>query len=460
MDASLAETKQSVESQIEVATIQLRSLRHQASIKGEELDRLLDSGRRYQILGDICESLDKLEELGATSLFWGENKPQHECDQQLKDARKIILHFQQQVEETERNKNEIDEQAQEKIEFITDLNYQLEEILEEEELRKSDYIVERDVKEITYRPLLMPWATRKEDQRRYYKSLGSVLLLLVCLNLLLIFWELPDLSQEPVEVPEYLVEMVKKTKPKPQPPVEKPKPKEEKEEEKKMAENEKKPKPTPKPTPEQKNAARKKAEASGVLAFKDSFEDLLEDDVDQKLGAAANIRNNASSARGDSSRTLVMSQARQTSGGINNATISRGIGGNAGEQLGTGISFSRVDSAIGTDMVADDRPLSDGVGPTRTDEEIQIVFDRYKAALYRIYNRELRKNPLLKGKMVLRIIIEPDGSVSLVKLESSNMDAPGLASGVVNRVTRFNFGPKEGVPQITILYPIDFLPAA
>jgi hypothetical protein len=30
---------------------------------------------------------------------------------------------------------------------------------------------------------------------------------------------------------------------------------------------------------------------------------------------------------------------------------------------------------------------------------------------------------------------------------------------IVARVKRFNFGPKDGVPAITILYPIDFLPA-
>nr|WP_233710199.1 AgmX/PglI C-terminal domain-containing protein [Aestuariicella albida] len=111
-------------------------------------------------------------------------------------------------------------------------------------------------------------------------------------------------------------------------------------------------------------------------------------------------------------------------------------------------------------MIADDRPLSDGVGPTRTDEEIQIVFDRYKAALYRIYNRELRKDPTLKGKMVLRITIEPDGSVSVASVESTNMASQTLEKGVLARVGRFNFGPKDGVPVITILYPIDFLPAA
>jgi TonB family protein len=87
------------------------------------------------------------------------------------------------------------------------------------------------------------------------------------------------------------------------------------------------------------------------------------------------------------------------------------------------------------------------------------VFDRYKASFYRLYNRELRKNPSLQGKMVLRLTIEPDGSVSMCKLQSTDMDAPDLANEVVDRVKTINFGPKEGVQAVTIVYPIDFLPA-
>ena len=54
------------------------------------------------------------------------------------------------------------------------------------------------------------------------------------------------------------------------------------------------------------------------------------------------------------------------------------------------------------------------------------MFDRYKAALYRLYNRELRKDPSLRGQMVLRLTIEPDGSVSMCELQASDMNAPEL----------------------------------
>ena len=80
--------------------------------------------------------------------------------------------------------------------------------------------------------------------------------------------------------------------------------------------------------------------------------------------------------------------------------------------------------------------------------------------MYRIYKRQLRKKPALQGKMVLRLTIQPDGSVTACSVDSSDMDSPDLDTKIAARVKKFNFGAKEGVPTITILYPIDFLPAS
>jgi hypothetical protein len=123
-----------------------------------------------------------------------------------------------------------------------------------------------------------------------------------------------------------------------------------------------------------------------------------------------------------------------------------------------GAALTQASSNI-TAVGPGDRPLSNGPGLARTDEEIQIVFDRYKSALYRLYNRELRKDPTLQGQMILRLTIEPDGSVSFCQLHATDMKAPDLVAQVVDRVKGFDFGAKE-VPAITIVYPIDFLPAA
>ena len=40
------------------------------------------------------------------------------------------------------------------------------------------------------------------------------------------------------------------------------------------------------------------------------------------------------------------------------------------------------------------------------------------------------------------------------------MDAPVLADQVVSRVLTFDFGAKQDIVAMTIIYPIDFLPAA
>ena len=45
-------------------------------------------------------------------------------------------------------------------------------------------------------------------------------------------------------------------------------------------------------------------------------------------------------------------------------------------------------------------------------------------------------------------------------VDSSDMESPDLDKKIAAMVNKFNFGAKEGVPSITILYPIDFLPAS
>ncbi len=126
---------------------------------------------------------------------------------------------------------------------------------------------------------------------------------------------------------------------------------------------------------------------------------------------------------------MLTTNAPGSSGGINLAALSRnaGGGGGGGGSGGAikGVQVGRATSSIGGVGTAD-RPLASGARASRTDEEIQIVFDRYKAALYRLYNRELRKDPSLRGQMVLRLTIEPDGSVSMCQLQASDMNAPEL----------------------------------
>jgi outer membrane biosynthesis protein TonB len=202
---------------------------------------------------------------------------------------------------------------------------------------------------------------------------------------------------------------------------------------------------------------REQVKSKGILAFRDSFANRANIRPMAQLGSQANMNSAGEDAIGRPERLMVTSSAPGSSGGINLSNISRNVGG-GGEGM-EGVALSRVASSIGGGD-GPDRPFAGGAMAGRTDEEIQIVFDRYKAALYRLYNRELRKDPTLRGQLVLQLTIEPDGSVSLCRLHSSDMKAATLAQQVVQRVLTFDFGAKEDIVAMTIIYPIDFLPAA
>jgi hypothetical protein len=206
---------------------------------------------------------------------------------------------------------------------------------------------------------------------------------------------------------------------------------------------------------------------AGILAFKDQFASLAQDKITPRLGTDAHY-GDAVDVGTASSRSALTTNTPGSSGGIDPGSLSRNVGGGGGRGGGgggnggmPGVRLARATSSIAGIGGGDgDRPKAhSGPGASRTDEEIQIVFDRYKAAFYRDYNRELRRNPTLQGKMVLRLTIEPDGAVSMCVLQSTDMDAPDLVAQVVGRVKTINFGAKDGVKAVTIVYPIDFLPA-
>jgi outer membrane biosynthesis protein TonB len=346
------------------------------------------------------------------------------------------------------------------------------ELKEREEELREEWVIEREVSTTAQQPTTMPWTRGGEDDHRFRRSLGSSLAAALLLGMLLPLIDLPlPEPSEIAEVPERLVELIRRDRPAPPPPVaealqpQEPEP---------LLEPEPEPEPEPVvadqrpaetaapaevPAPEE--PPRPSARSSGILAFRESFSSLAANRPSARLGSDARVSNAGDAAVGRPERSMVASQAPGSSGGINLASLSRDVGGGdggGGAQI-AGVATTRVASTIGPGG-GGDRPLAgSGAMAGRTDEEIQIVFDRYKASLYRLYNRELRQDPTLRGQMVLRLTIEPDGTVSMCELDSTDMSAPELVRQVLERVRTFDFGAKD-VARITIVYPIDFLPAA
>ena len=155
---------------------------------------------------------------------------------------------------------------------------------------------------------------------------------------------------------------------------------------------------------------------------------------------------------------MITSKAGAGSGGITTANGSRGFGTGAG-------SLTGHDTTAVTSQIA--RGGLDQRGPTRTGnsgkaarsrEEIELVFDRNKGAIYALYSRELRDKPELQGKLVLEFTIAPSGEVTMCRVVSSELNDPELERKIIARVRLFRFEPKD-VESITTTKPIDFFPA-
>lgn len=424
-----------------------------------QLEALSGERNQHRLLHEVCDALGELGKLGAAQLFWGNREAAAKGEDQLGRVRERVTAFEKRVGEMEARRQSIREQidkAQYRVGLIED---ELFEAQEEEERLRQEWIVEREITGLHSRPLVMPWTWGGEDDRRFQKSLLSTLAVCFLLALIISLISLPLVQTPEALEPEQVLHITMAQLPRPPPPpkVLPPKPQVQKPVEKPTPQLAQKP-PTEEPvkpaveTPEPPKPA-------GLMVFKQQLAALAQAQVNPALGAQASI-NNANTSVGRPERAMLTSSAPGSSGGINLAAVSRGLGPGGGSERNAirGGALTQASSGIGTGAAAS-RPVSGGPGPGRTDEEIQIVFDRHKAQLYRLYNLELRRDPTLQGKIILRLTIEPDGSVSMCMLHGSNMNAPELAAQVVDRVKGFNFGAKV-VPAVTIIYPIDFLPAA
>lgn len=308
--------------------------------------------------------------------------------------------------------------------------------------------------------LTLPWSISAEDERRFRKVLITVLLLTIVLGVAI---PLLPLVKKPIEkeieLPPRVAKLIfeKHVEPKPRPkpkPVEKPKPKPEANK-KPLPKKKTAPKvvnkvPAEKPKVDAIEQARKKASSAGLLAMQDSLADLRDQSVDELRGAKR-LSNNGSSAR-KTERALITSKVGNGSQGIRTAAMSRDTGST---QLAARTA-TEVKSSISTASANSKRRNSKTA--SRSIEEIQVVFDRNKSAIYSLYNRALRKDPSLQGKLVLKLTIAPSGKITAIDLVSSELGDTALERKLLQRIKMFNFGAKQ-VDAVTLTYPIDFLPA-
>ncbi|MGD1977686.1 MAG: hypothetical protein PVG57_08995, partial [Gammaproteobacteria bacterium] len=219
MDTLEIQDQQTLRAQLAEANGKLDSLIGDLRSIDDELEALATERRQYELLRQACDSLDELSELGAAEMFWGD-RAEHE-----KGARNIVR-VRQSLDEFEHRLNEIEGRRGAAMEAVREVQAAIEileddlfDAQEQEERRKLEWIVEREISELPARQQVMPWTRGGEDDRRFNKSLAASLLISVLLGLLLPQIDLPlPEPWEVVDVPERLAKLVREERPPPPPP--------------------------------------------------------------------------------------------------------------------------------------------------------------------------------------------------------------------------------------------------
>ena len=170
--------------------------------------------------------------------------------------------------------------------------------------------------------------------------------------------------------------------------------------------------------------------------------------VSDVLGEAANTQTNFDKVMGDldglrksgkSSAGSLLNQGtgrrsqkgtRSTTGGSIDSLVS-------GKQQVSSAAIQRKGNIVVEQVssIADERGIK---SESRDPDKVSEIINGHNSSIQYCYQRELRKNQDLKGKLVVRFTVTPAGKVSEVKIVSSTLNNSRIERCVITRIRRWD----------------------
>lgn len=300
------------------------------------------------------------------------------------------------------------------------------------------------------------------EDKRFYQLLWLGLLLWLVFAVLVPALQVPERSREVQEqLPPTLARVMLEQKQAPPPPEPEP-----------MPEQKAEPKPEPDVKPEPVAAAaepvtpdpqqaRKQAEQAGLLAMRDELAALRQSF--QLDNTAPQLKSRGEQQATQVERTLLRNEAQQRFASAEAAAAAGDIVRSELADTGS-VALAETElkglSVLGRKEVTSAANAADtrsGAGQGRSEAVIRRVLEANKSSLYTLYSRALRSNPLLKGKVVFELVINPDGSLADVSIVSSELNDAKLERSLLLRLRSVNFG-AEAVALTRSQWTVEFLP--
>ncbi len=144
------------------------------------------------------------------------------------------------------------------------------------------------------------------------------------------------------------------------------------------------------------------------------------------------------------------------------------IGGAAGGVATSGInSLMKKDGGAGTLGEKGERAVAGKVvGQPRlsqvkgtgelSKDEIQRVITSHVGEIQYCYEKQLRQNTGLAGRVVLEWVVTPTGAVSVVKVSTSSLSSTEATNCMMDKVKKWKFPKPRGTGGVTVVYPFVF----
>ncbi len=313
----------------------------------------------------------------------------------------------------------------------------------------------------------LPWSSSRDEDQRFNKILGVLAVVFLVLSVMVTVLKVPALTRaEKEQLPPQLARvMLQKQELPPPKVVEPPKVEEKKSEEKKPEKKIEAVKPiekaqTPPSKKEVIDKAKEQAQAQ-ISTFKDDLMEMREMAQTTMVETASATINDAAAKATQVDRSMINSGQTKGSGGINvGAYASRDTGGVAlsgreTTKVKSGLADASKKAAGATGSGGGN---ADGAGgAARSEEEMRKVMEQHKSSIFSIYNRALRDNAALQGKVKFKIVIDPSGQVVEVSIEFSELKEPALEAKLISKLKSISF-PSSAVLRTTFYQTLDFLP--
>lgn len=303
-----------------------------------------------------------------------------------------------------------------------------------------------------------------EQDRKFTTILITLFALYFVISVIVPFIDQVEISREIKEqIPVQLAKIILKEKQLPVP--EKPKEKiiEDKKEEEKL-DKIKKEKPVKKvlvkkPTlsvEHQRTLAKEKAKTSGLAAMKDELFSMREA-FDIKSTATTNLSEEKTSEV-KIKRKLITSNLNKQSTALTAVKTANVVNSDVLSTRNTQkVRLSDKEVLANTDVIVEEK-LTVTKSGQRSEVSLRRSLEANKARLYARYNRALRKDPFLQGKVLFEIEIQPNGKISNIVIKSSELNNPKLERQLLVILRSITF-PADSVAVMKTIWAIDFLPS-